>query len=169
MTPDPKLAYRYLDSPVGKLLVTRDGETIHHISFPTGKTKLEPALHWFFDEGGFERLAGQLEAYFAGELTEFDVPLHMIGTDFQKQVWQQLRNIPYGRTCSYGEIARQLGDINKSRAVGLANGANPLPIIIPCHRVIGADKSMTGFGGGVETKEFLLRLEGVLPEQPRLL
>jgi methylated-DNA-[protein]-cysteine S-methyltransferase len=101
----------------------------------------------------------QLEAYFAGELRDFDLPLAPEGSEFQLRVWEQLRAIPYGETISYGELARRVGDPAAARAVGLANGRNPLPVIVPCHRVIGADGSLTGFGGGLERKRRLLELE----------
>src|SRR5262249_31221022 len=101
----------------------------------------------------------QLAAYFAGELTLFDLPLAPHGSAFQLGVWEQLRRIPYGETISYGELARRIGDQSAARAVGAANGQNPLPIIVPCHRVIGADGSLTGFGGGIATKKFLLEHE----------
>jgi methylated-DNA-[protein]-cysteine S-methyltransferase len=101
----------------------------------------------------------QLEAYFAGELREFDLPLAPEGSEFQLRVWEQLRAIPYGETISYGELARRVGDPAAARAVGLANGRNPLPVIVPCHRVIGADGALTGFGGGLERKRRLLELE----------
>jgi methylated-DNA-[protein]-cysteine S-methyltransferase len=105
----------------------------------------------------------QLEAYFAGELTEFDLPLDLGGTDFQRRCWLALATIPYGRTVSYGEQARRLGlGPASARAVGAANGQNPLPIVLPCHRVVGADGSLTGFGGGLDTKRFLLEHEGAL-------
>jgi len=104
--------------------------------------------------------ARQLAAYFARELKEFDLPLDPSGTDFQLQVWEQLRTIEYGETASYGEIAARLGMTGHgARAVGLANGRNPIPIVVPCHRVVGADGSMTGYGGGIERKQYLLELE----------
>ena len=101
----------------------------------------------------------ELEEYFAGERQEFTVPLEPIGTDFQKSAWQVLCEIPYGETINYGQQARRLGDVKKSRAVGAANGRNPLSIIVPCHRVVGADGSLTGFGGGIENKAWLLEHE----------
>ena len=101
----------------------------------------------------------QLEAYFAGDLRVFDLPLAPEGTDFQLRVWKELSKIPYGETISYGELARRVGDPGAARAVGLANGANPLPVIVPCHRVIGADGSLTGYGGGLDRKRRLLELE----------
>lgn len=108
----------------------------------------------------------QLQAYFRGELKEFDLPLVMEGTDFQLRVWNALRAIPYGETISYAQLARHVGNPKAVRAVGLANGRNPIPIIVPCHRVIGSDGSLTGFGGGLATKKKLLELES---EQLRLL
>ncbi|HXW87233.1 MAG TPA: methylated-DNA--[protein]-cysteine S-methyltransferase [Streptosporangiaceae bacterium] len=110
-------------------------------------------------EEPFAAAAAQLSEYFAGRLAEFDLPLSPAGTDFQLRVWAGLRAIPYGQTLSYGELARRIGSPAASRAVGLANGRNPIAIVIPCHRVIGADGSMTGYGGGLERKEFLLALE----------
>lgn len=103
--------------------------------------------------------AAQLAAYFAGERTAFDLPLAPQGTPFQRRVWQALREVPYGTTTSYGELARRIGRPGAVRAVGLANGRNPLPIVVPCHRVIGADGSLTGYGGGLDRKRYLLGLE----------
>ena len=105
------------------------------------------------------KAAGQLAAYFAGELTEFELPLSMDGTEFQRRVWAALQDIPYGETVSYGKLADEIGAPGASRAVGLANGRNPIGIIVPCHRVIGADGGLTGYGGGIERKRFLLDLE----------
>lgn len=164
-----KLAYRYLGSPVGDLLAARDGETLHYLSFPTGKRAMKPADSWIEDSQGFQEVQAQIAAYFEGELQSFDLPLYLTGTDFQKSVWRALQDIPFGQTSSYGALAHRIGSPKASRAVGAANGANPLPIIIPCHRVIGSNRSLTGFGGGLETKEFLLKHEGVLADEPRLL
>ncbi|MBT2448980.1 methylated-DNA--[protein]-cysteine S-methyltransferase [Streptomyces sp. ISL-43] len=110
-------------------------------------------------EEPFPEVVRQLTAYFAGELTEFDLPVRLEGTDFQRSVWEQLVRIPYGQTWSYGELAAKLGKPNASRAVGLANGKNPVGIIVPCHRVIGASGSMTGYGGGIDRKVRLLAFE----------
>lgn len=112
-----------------------------------------------YDDTWFKEIASQLTAYFNGNLTAFDVPINLSGTDFQCSVWRQLRLIPYGETISYGELARRLGNPNASRAVGLANGRNPISIIVPCHRVIGANGSLTGYGGGLERKSWLLQHE----------
>lgn len=117
---------------------------------------MEPRPEWRRDDALFKEAFTQLAAYFAGGLTTFDLPLHFAGTAFQKTVWRALIDIPFGETVSYGALATTIGRPTASRAVGAANGANPLPIIAPCHRVIGADRSLTGFGGGLETKSFLL-------------
>lgn len=151
--------YSVYDSPVGSLLLAGDGESLSLISFPVGRAARQPSPDWLRRNDAFIRAKSQLKAYFAGELTDFDLLLAPEGTDFQRQVWQALLSIPYGQTRSYGEIARQIGNPDASRAVGAANGLNPLPIVIPCHRVIGSDGSMTGFGGGIECKKYLLALE----------
>ena len=130
------------------------------------EVKTADQADWIEDPAGFGDVIAQLEAYFAGELTEFDIVLDLEGTEFQKRVWAELLTIPYGQTRSYGEMARNLGKPGASRAVGLANGRNPVSIIVPCHRVIGADGSLTGYGGGLDRKTHLLDLEqrrGQLP------
>lgn len=160
--------YTYMQTPIGSLLIAGDGETIDLISFPTGSRTKHPHEEWQRDDDQFASTRQQLTAYFAGELKEFDVPLTLIGTDFQKSVWRALVEIPFGETISYGELAVRIGKPKASRAVGAANGANPIPVIIPCHRVIGSNKSLTGFGGGVETKAFLLNHEGALGTQASL-
>ena len=148
-----------IDSPYGRLtLVATDGllsglymtDQRHR---PPEETFGEP------DDTPFAEMIGELRAYFAGELKEFTVRLHLDGTPFQHSVWEQLRKIPYGETRSYGELADALGNPKASRAVGLANGKNPLGIIVPCHRVVGADGSLTGYGGGLERKRRLLDFE----------
>ncbi len=151
-----KLAYGYFDSPVGPLLVAGGADQLHLISFPTESRTKQPQADWCRDESLFVEAFRQLNAYFAGELTRFDLPLRLAGTAFQNKVWTALREIPFGATMSYGALASRIGKPGASRAVGGANGANPLPIVVPCHRVIGSDKSLTGFGGGVEIKRFLL-------------
>ncbi|CTQ51074.1 methylated-DNA--[protein]-cysteine S-methyltransferase [Jannaschia donghaensis] len=165
------LAYSLHDSPVGRLLLAGDGATLHFLSFPGGHKAFGPDPEWTRDDGAFDAVRTQLDAYFGGDLTTFDLPLSPSGTAFQLQVWNILATIPFGRTRSYGNLAKALGRPGASRAVGAANGANPLPIILPCHRVVGASGKLTGFGGGLPTKEFLLRHEGALPgdDQPRLL
>ncbi|MGA5536073.1 methylated-DNA--[protein]-cysteine S-methyltransferase [Mycolicibacterium nivoides] len=152
------LHYRTMDSPVGLLtLAGRDGKLMH---LRMVDQTYEPSREgWETDDTAFSDAADQLSAYFAGERTEFDLELDMVGTQFQRRVWEALRTIPYGETCSYGEIARQIGSPSASRAVGLANGHNPIGIIVPCHRVIGANGSLTGYGGGLDRKRALLELE----------
>ncbi|MFF9979342.1 methylated-DNA--[protein]-cysteine S-methyltransferase [Streptomyces erythrochromogenes] len=151
-----------VDSPYGPLtLVASDG--VLSGLYMTGQ-RHRPAEESFGErvaagEEPFPEVVRQLAAYFAGELTDFDLPLRLEGTEFQRSVWEQLARIPYGETWSYGELAAKLGKPNASRAVGLANGKNPVGIIVPCHRVIGASGSMTGYGGGVERKVRLLAFE----------
>lgn len=143
------------ESPVGPLLLTTDGTGLTGLHFPPHDVDSS----WDHDDAAFTDVIGQLDEYFAGSRTEFDIPLHPTGTPFQLKVWEQLRAIPYGETISYGALARRVSSPNASRAVGLANGRNPIAIIIPCHRVIGADGSLTGYGGGLDRKRFLLGLE----------
>ncbi|MFB7914269.1 methylated-DNA--[protein]-cysteine S-methyltransferase [Streptomyces sp. NPDC056061] len=151
--------YTVVDSPYGPLtLVATDG-TLSGL-YMTGQ-RHRPAEETFGepDPGPFTEAVRQLDAYFAGELRVFDLPLHLDGTPFQRAVWEQLRRIPYGETRSYGELAEFLGKPGASRAVGLANGKNPVGIIVPCHRVIGASGSLTGYGGGLDRKQRLLAFE----------
>ncbi|MFE7748876.1 methylated-DNA--[protein]-cysteine S-methyltransferase [Streptomyces sp. NPDC057428] len=158
-----------VDSPYGPLtLVAADG-TLCGL-YMTGQRHRPPEETFGTpDPGPFGETAGQLEAYFAGELTEFDLPLRLEGTPFQRSVWAELARIPYGETRSYGELAELLGKPGASRAVGLANGKNPVGIIVPCHRVIGASGSLTGYGGGLERKQRLLAFEkGTEVEAPVL-
>jgi methylated-DNA-[protein]-cysteine S-methyltransferase len=152
-------SYTHLDSPVGRLLLAGDPQGLTLVRFPGERGAVRPSADWRRDDGVFSAAIDQLEEYFAGERREFSLPLRPVGTPFQKIVWSALRSIPYGATVSYGELARRIGRPSASRAVGAANGANPLPIIVPCHRIIGADRSLTGFGGGLETKRFLLAHE----------
>ena len=148
--------YDYLQTPVGKLLLALDGQGLRHIHFETGRHTLEPGEDWEPGPGALHEARAQLKAYFAGTLTQFDLPLAPQGTEFQQQVWLELLRIPYATTTTYGEIARRLGDTLATRAVGSANGRNPLPIVVPCHRVVGANGDLTGFGGGLPVKRFLL-------------
>jgi methylated-DNA-[protein]-cysteine S-methyltransferase len=143
------------DTPVGPLLLTADGDALTGLWFgvkPVAGTRDD-------DDPVLVAAVTQVREYFAGERTSFDLPLAPDGTDFQRRVWEQLRLIPYGTTVSYGELARRLGAPSASRAVGAANGRNPIAIVVPCHRVIGADGSLTGFGGGMDAKRVLLDLE----------
>ncbi|MEH0021427.1 MAG: methylated-DNA--[protein]-cysteine S-methyltransferase [Desulfobacter sp.] len=152
------MKYTYVDSPIGKLMVYGD-LCLEGLMFPKGKTRKDPESHWVHDPGGFDAVKRQLDLYFEGRLTAFDLEMRFNGTDFQKRVWQALTRIPYGHTTSYGELATAVGNPNASRAVGMANGKNPIPIIVPCHRVIGKNGKLTGFGGGLDVKAFLLDLE----------
>jgi methylated-DNA-[protein]-cysteine S-methyltransferase len=159
----PRLSH-IVSSPIGRLLLLGDGHAL------TGLWMIDAERHTSRVGDGltpspesFREVAAQLEAYFAGELVEFDLPLDLAGTEFQQQCWLALATIPYGQTVSYGEQARRLGlGPDAARAVGAANGQNPLPLVLPCHRVIGADGSLTGFGGGLHLKRFLLEHEGAL-------
>ena len=148
-----------MDSPIGELTLTADGGVLTgvHMNEQRHTPKLPAGCER--DDAGLAHVVAQLEAYFAGELTDFDFPMQMRGTDFQRRVWAALCEIPYGETISYGELARWVGNPKASRAVGLANGRNPVAIIVPCHRVIGADGSLTGYGGGLERKVWLLEHE----------
>lgn len=151
--------YSYLDTFIGELLLAGTSESLRLVSFPVGLMKRKPETDWRYADAPFREVKAQLGAYFDGTLREFSVLLDPQGTPFQLRVLEELKQIPYGRTASYGEIARRIGNPGASRAVGAANGRNPIPIIIPCHRVIGSDGSLTGFGGGLATKETLLRHE----------
>lgn len=153
------LFYTTFDSAVGKLLLAGDSNALRFVSFESGKHAALPHAHWKRDREPFTEVIRQLQAYFRGELKEFDLPLALDGTEFQLRVWNTLRTIAYGKTISYAQLAERIGNPKAVRAVGLANGNNPIPIIIPCHRVIGSDGSLTGFGGGLATKKMLLELE----------
>jgi methylated-DNA-[protein]-cysteine S-methyltransferase len=150
--------FRTVDSPVGPLtLAGRDGRLMHLRMIDQ---TYEPSHDgWQRDDVAFPDAVGQLESYFAGERFEFDIELELVGTPFQRNVWAALLTIPYGETRSYGEIAAQIGSPGAFRAVGLANGHNPIGIIVPCHRVIGSNGSLTGYGGGLDRKRALLALE----------
>jgi methylated-DNA-[protein]-cysteine S-methyltransferase len=148
-----------VDSPVGPLtLVAEDGKLA---GLYMDKQRHLPAPETFGvpDPDGFTEVVQQLKEYFAGERTDFDLPIAFAGTDFQRTVWTALRDIPYGETISYGELAERIGKPSASRAVGLANGKNPIGIIVPCHRVVGSKGDLTGYGGGIERKRFLLDFE----------
>ena len=151
--------YTTIESPIGPLFLAADEAGLCFISFAGNKRAMTPRKEWARNPKPLADVARQLRAYFKGELTEFDVPLNMQGTEFQLRVWDSLRKIPYGETTSYGELARRIGKPDAVRAVGTANGSNPIPIIVPCHRVIGSDGSLTGYGGGLPIKEKLLALE----------
>jgi methylated-DNA-[protein]-cysteine S-methyltransferase len=159
-TPAGRRSHAVVDSPVGPLtLVAADGALVG--LYMTGQ-RHRPAREVFgdptddLDGEPFAEASGQLREYFDGERTEFDLRLSLGGTSFQRRVWAALRRIPYGQTVSYGQLADRIGQPSASRAVGLANGKNPIGIIVPCHRVVGADGGLTGYGGGIERKQYLL-------------
>jgi methylated-DNA-[protein]-cysteine S-methyltransferase len=159
---DENVAYRIVGSPIGPLTLVTGGDRLKGLLFGDharpcvkayGPGRVNSSLPVL------KSAARQLEEYFAGDRTTFDIPLAPEGTSFQKRVWNALLTVPYGETASYADVARRVGDVRKARAVGAANGRNPIAIIVPCHRVIGSDGSLTGFGGGLPTKRFLLDLE----------
>lgn len=151
--------YAQIESPVGPLLLVADDGGLRQILFVNGRHPARLDASWKEDRAPLKETIRQLNAYFAGKLEQFDLPLAPEGTPFQLEVWRRLSEIPYGQTISYGELARRIGNPNASRAVGLANGSNPIPIVIPCHRVIGSNGKLTGYGGGLPIKEKLLALE----------
>jgi methylated-DNA-[protein]-cysteine S-methyltransferase len=146
-------------SPVGPLVLAGDERGLREVRFVEGRRPQSAEPEWQHDAAPFCEVISQLRAYFAAERKDFDLPLLLEGTDFQLRVWRSLRAIPYGKTISYLQLAEKIGNPKAVRAVGLANGANPIPIIVPCHRVIGSDGSLTGFGGGLPAKQKLLALE----------
>lgn len=158
------IAFRQIPSPVGPLLLAASDTALVAIEFRHNRHPVRRGADWHQGDNAVLRQAQrELADYFDGTRRTFDVPLAPQGTAFQRQVWQALAGIPYGATWSYRELAQRVGRPAAVRAVGAANGRNPLPIVVPCHRVIGADGSLTGFGGGLDTKAFLLRLEAALP------
>ena len=152
------MQYRTIESPVGPLTLAGDGRRLMHL-WMVDQTHEPSYGGWERNDKAFSDAIDQLDGYFAGERREFDLELDLVGTNFQRRVWEALLTIPYGETRSYGYIAEQIGSPGASRAVGLANGRNPIGIIVPCHRVIGANGSLTGYGGGLERKRILLELE----------
>lgn len=160
---DSTTYYTYLDSPIGQIFVAGDGEAVSQISFTTGHQVRHPEPGWIDDGAPLRIATEQLEQYFAGERRRFDLRLAMRGTAFQKRAWEVLLTIPFGEAWSYGQVAEVLGSPGAARAVGRANATNHLPIVVPCHRVVGADGTLTGFGGGLSAKQWLLRFEGALP------
>ena len=152
------LLWHETNSPVGPLLLAADARALRRVYFQAGPHPFGPPPEWRREPARFAGVTRELAEYFAGERRVFGLPLAMEGSAFQRSVWRALLEIPYGATISYGELARRVGSV--PRAVGMANGANPLPIVVPCHRVIGADGSLTGFGGGLAVKRALLELEG---------
>jgi methylated-DNA-[protein]-cysteine S-methyltransferase len=149
--------HKIITSPVGKLTLVASEKGLAGVYFDNSTQK--PASRPMPDHVVLIKTEKQLADYFAGKRTEFDLPLDMQGTDFQKKAWRALTKIPYGETVSYREQAKMLGDVKKARPIGQANGKNPISIIVPCHRVVGASGKLTGYGGGLPRKEFLLALE----------
>ncbi|MDR0182790.1 methylated-DNA--[protein]-cysteine S-methyltransferase [Lysobacter arvi] len=158
------IRYATMPSPVGPLLLAASDGGLHLIEFQNPRHPMSRCEAWEPRECDVIRAAAsQLDAYFDGRRRDFDLPLAPRGTAFQLEVWRTLASIPYGETISYAQLAQRVGKPSAMRAVGAANGRNPLPLVLPCHRVIGSNGSLTGFGGGLPTKEYLLRMEGALP------
>jgi methylated-DNA-[protein]-cysteine S-methyltransferase len=153
------MRYTYLDSPLGALLAVRDEAGLTGLYLPSGRHPVKVAPEWVPGDTAFDDVRGQFDEYFSGQRQTFDLRLHLSGTAFQKRVWTALLDIPYGETTSYGKTAAAIGAPRASRAVGLANGQNPVAIIVPCHRVVGANGSLTGYGGGLDAKRWLLEHE----------
>lgn len=161
--------YDFIETPIGQLLVVVDGDgALVQLDLPAASRPTQINDAWKRDLKQLTKVRQQIDAYFAGGLTEFDLALRPHGTDFQLSVWDELTRIPYGETISYVELARRIGKPKASRAVGAANGANPLALIVPCHRVIGANGTLTGYGGGLPTKRYLLDHERRHMPQPTL-
>jgi len=146
------MKFTFIETPIGEVLIAGDEDSVHEIHFAPAS----PHDDWTRDDDALKYASVQLRSYFAGKRRDFDLPLAPRGTEFQRAVWTALREIPYGRTTTYGDVARTIGRPDAVRAVGAANGANPIPIVIPCHRVIGSTGSLTGFGGGLPAKRWLL-------------
>ena len=158
------MIYTTVDSPIGELLLLGDGDVLHGLYMQAGRKPIRVQAGWTRDDDAFADVRSQLREYFAGERTAFDMPMHLEGSAFQRTVWHALTEIPYGQTISYGELARRIGRPDLARAVGTANGQNPIAVIVPCHRVIGANGKLVGYGGGLENKQLLLDLEtGSIP------
>jgi methylated-DNA-[protein]-cysteine S-methyltransferase len=152
------IRFRTIDSPIGPLALAGQGPALTHLRM-LNQTYEPNRSDWMPDDQAFPDAVDQLEAYFAGERSDFDLDLYLAGSEFQRRVWRALLTIPYGETRSYGQIAEQIGASGAARAVGLANGRNPIAIVVPCHRVIGASGSLTGYGGGLNRKRWLLYME----------
>ncbi|HEY5093358.1 MAG TPA: methylated-DNA--[protein]-cysteine S-methyltransferase [Acidimicrobiales bacterium] len=155
-----------IESPIGPLLLSASQGALTGVQMQNQRHFRELPDGAVHDDAWFADIVAQLDSYFSGELREFDITLNLVGTDFQRRVWAQLQAIPYGETISYGELAARVGNAHASRAVGLANGKNPVSIIVPCHRVIGADGSLTGYGGGLGRKTWLLAHEAAPRREP---
>ena len=164
--------YTLVESPLRPIMLTSDGESLTGLYVSErGQAEIQKkaaaSTDWICDENAapFAEVKRQLDAYFAGNQTTFDLPLKLKGTPFQQQVWEELRKLPYGVTISYGELARRIGNPKACRAVGLANGQNPVSIIVPCHRVVGANGKLTGYSGGLSRKQTLLAFEREILEK----
>ncbi|OGO27550.1 MAG: cysteine methyltransferase [Chloroflexi bacterium RBG_16_54_18] len=153
------ITYTIMTSPLGRILVARNAEGLTCINFQDGTEAVSPQAGWRERASDLADATAQLEAYFRGELQQFEIPLAPYGTTFQRQVWQTMRAIPYGQTLTYAELARRVGRPQAARAVGGASSCNPLPVVVPCHRVVGSDGSLTGYAGGLHLKQALLDLE----------
>jgi methylated-DNA-[protein]-cysteine S-methyltransferase len=152
------------ESPIGELLLLGDGSALHGLYMQAGRKPMAPRPAWRRDDDAFDDARAQLDEYFGGERREFDLPLVMAGSEFERRVWRALEEIPYGETESYGALARRIGEPDAARGVGWANGRNPISVVVPCHRVIGANGKLVGYGGGLDNKRLLLELEaGVIP------
>jgi methylated-DNA-[protein]-cysteine S-methyltransferase len=166
---ESEIVYTYMKSPNGSILLARSEAGLTRINFQEGTHKVQPGASWRREDGPLLEAIDQLRAYFDGSRRAFDLPLAPEGTSFQQEVWRALQDIPCGETTTYGEIARRIGRPTASRAAGAANGQNPLPIVIPCHRVIGAKGQLTGYAGGLKIKKALLeherRISGLAPAQ----
>ena len=154
-----KTYHTQIDSPIGPLFLTLEQNQLTNVCIHQQKRAVDVKPEWICSERPFRAIAKQFREYFRGKRRAFEISLRLEGTDFQKSVWNELLKIPYGATISYGELAERIGNPKAVRAVGLANGRNPIPIIVPCHRVIGANGQLTGFGGGIENKALLLKIE----------
>ncbi len=159
------MLYCHHDSPLGPLTFYGIGDTLHGLHFAKEGLPYSPKPSWVEDSHAFAEARRQVDAYFQGDLTHFSLDYQLEGSAFQLAVWQALEAIPFGQVRSYGDIARAVGQPGGAQAVGMANNANPIPIIVPCHRVIGADGSLVGFGGGLKTKIWLLEHEKINPSQ----
>lgn len=157
--PHEALIYSYCAGPIGRLLLVKNARGLEAIRFEKEHEQFAPPSHWLCEEKPFAEVRAQLQAYFNGERFAFELALAPQGTSFQLKVWRALQNIPYGETISYAELARRLDNPRAVRAVGAANGSNPIPIIIPCHRVLGSNGALVGYGGGLHIKKTLLALE----------
>ena len=153
------MIYTTVDSPIGELLLLGEGDVLHGLYMQAGRKPMRIQPRWQRDDDAFPDVREQLAEYFAGERDSFDIQMHLEGSGFQRTVWHALTEIPYGETISYGELARRIGRPDLARAVGTANGQNPIAVIVPCHRVIGSNGKLVGYGGGLDNKRRLLELE----------